>query len=553
MQRIFSFLLLLFLPVAALADGMMVPTIAYPAKITIPDQRALICLSNGTERLVIETRFTGSGTNFAWVVPLPSQPVIEEATTGLFPTLQYLFRPEIVHDVARYYSGVLALIGIGYLLLIVRPSEQLKWPDALACVCVGIAAATASHREVFNPGAFCVVTVFLFCLVVLIRIAKRSALAVFGLTFLVFVVLAGLLLPALATASKGISPSASAEKISILDRNIVGIFETTTIASPDAKALQTWLLENGYSVPTNAEPVIASYVKDGWVFVATKVRRDRPDGETSTPHPLSFTFKTDKPVYPMRLTGVDNGPLMVDLYVFSDARASAPHFKVESCTQPKIAHPLLHQWTDGSPVATKLTATLSPSDMRNDVWLKQAPFVFEQRNRLFSRQGALTTALNWGAGLFAAGLVMVCLLAFASEAHKTRLLRRIGIVVVTSIILAGVFYLSLSKIEVKLTRGYFPSEMKMEPLALLLAFGDSDWHTTAEVRAGFQEMISNPTNAALYGVKNWDNYFVGGQLREEDSPGNYLLRETNNQLQFITFNFDGGENIYETLDLHTRR
>ena len=74
------------------------------------------------------------------------------------------------------------------------------------------------------------------------------------------------------------------------------------------------------AVPTNAEPVIASYVKDGWVFVATKVRRDKPDNETSTPHPLSFTFKTDKPIYPMRLTGVDNGPLSVDLYVFS-ARA----------------------------------------------------------------------------------------------------------------------------------------------------------------------------------------------------------------------------------------
>ena len=62
--------------------------------------------------------------------------------------------------------------------------------------------------------------------------------------------------------------------MSILDRKIVGVFETTTITSHDAKALQTWLSENGFAVPTNAEPVIESYVKDGWVFVATKVRRD---------------------------------------------------------------------------------------------------------------------------------------------------------------------------------------------------------------------------------------------------------------------------------------
>jgi hypothetical protein len=113
-QRIFSFLLLLFLPLAALADGMVIPTIAYPAKITIPDQRALICFSNGTERLVIETRFTGAGTNFAWVVPLPGQPVIEEATTGLFTTLQYLVparnypqcSPVLVRDISNYWADL---------------------------------------------------------------------------------------------------------------------------------------------------------------------------------------------------------------------------------------------------------------------------------------------------------------------------------------------------------------------------------------------------------------------------------------------------------------
>src|ERR1019366_10492096 len=101
---------------------MVVPTIAYPAKITIPDQRALICFSNGTERLVIEPLFTGAGTNFAWVVPFPSQPVIEEATTGLFPTLQYLFRPEIVHDVPLYYIGILLALGFIYLLRLAAKS-----------------------------------------------------------------------------------------------------------------------------------------------------------------------------------------------------------------------------------------------------------------------------------------------------------------------------------------------------------------------------------------------------------------------------------------------
>lgn len=503
MKQILLSLLLFCLPLAALADGMVIPTVAFPAKITIPDQRALICLSNGMERLAIETRFTGAGTNFAWVVPLPSQPIIEAATTGLFPTLQYLFRPEIVHDVPQYYIGILVALAFVYLL----------W------------RASQSVGNAFVAAAFILLLLFL----------------------------AALLLPALAAAKrKGMEPSSSPQSVSILDRKLVGVFETTTISSRDPKALENWLSENGYSVPTNSGPVIASYVKDGWVFVAAKVRRDSPASATNTPHPLSFTFKTDKPVYPMKLTGLNSPSLSVALYVFGNTRAAAPHFKVESCTRPNLVYPLLRQWVGDSAVVTKLTATLSSADMRKDIWFNQTPFVFEHKNRLFSRHGALTTALNWGAGLFAAGLLGICLLAFASETHKAKLPRLIGATTLASIILVGLVYISLPKIEVKLVKGYSYHQTKTEQMALHFEFADGGWHTAFEARAGLKELIANPTNAVNYGLKNWDNNLVGGQVREEDSPGNYALRETNSQLQLITFDFDGAEEVQGATDLRAQ-
>ncbi len=499
-QTLFSFLLLLFLPLSALADGRVIPPTALPVKITIPDQRALICYSNGTERLVIETRFTGPGTNFAWVVPLPGPPAIEEATTGLLPTLQYLFRPEIIHNVPRYYLGILLTIGLIYLFRL---------------------------------------------------LAKYNSIGFAVFIFFLLLFLAGLLLPALATAKRGGMESISSpEGVSIIDRQLVGIFETTTIASPDAKALQAWLTENGYALPTNAEPVIATYVKEGWVFVAMKIRRDQPDDKTSTLHPLSFAFKTDQPVYPMRLTGVDNGPLSVELYVFGPARGEASHFKVESCTRPSFAHPLLHQWAADSAVATKLTATLSPADMRKDVWVhfSQLPFL-EKKNRLFSRHGALTIALNWGTGLFAAGWLVACFSAFASETPRIKYLQRIGFITLTGIVLVGLVYLSLPKIEVKLVKGYRLRQWQMEQLALQFWLADGDWHTAADARAGLKDLITNPTNAAIYDLKSWDNDLVGGQFREEDSPGNYALRETNSQLQFIIYYPDGAEKVESAWDL----
>jgi hypothetical protein len=140
MQRIISFLLLLFLPLVALADGMVIPPVAFPAKITIPDQRALICYTNGTERLAIETQFVGEGTNFAWVIPLPSQPVIEEATTGLFPTLQYLFRPQIVHNVPEYYIGILFALGFVYVLW----RGAVRMERFCNCLCFRVALCACS-------------------------------------------------------------------------------------------------------------------------------------------------------------------------------------------------------------------------------------------------------------------------------------------------------------------------------------------------------------------------------------------------------------------------
>ncbi|MGO8929357.1 MAG: DUF2330 domain-containing protein [Limisphaerales bacterium] len=417
MHAIGCLLSLLLLPVAALGDGRMIPSTAFTANITMPDQQALIHFTNGTERLVIETRFTGAGTNFAWVVPLPGQPIVEAATTGLFPTLRYLFQPRVIHNVPHYYIGILVVIG---LILLLRAAFR-----------AGVLAGTVAFLTIFLLGAM-------------------------------------LLLPVLSTAGHRGMATTTEGAVSILDRRVVGVFDTTTIASQDPKALRDWLRENGFVASADIDPAIESYVKEGWVFVAAKVRRDLAELQTNTPHPLSFTFKTVRPVYPIRLTGINNGPLRVELYVFGPERASAPHFEVERCTQPaypeldnewarvsgeipNIVHPLLRQWVGGSPVATKLTATLTPADMRQDVWLDWG-FFCEKKSRLYSREGALVYALNWGAAVFAAGLLLGWLASRGREVVR-RWLPELDVgAVLLGVSLAGVLDLTLPKTEVRLVR-----------------------------------------------------------------------------------------------------
>jgi hypothetical protein len=86
-----------------------------------------------------------------------------------------------------------------------------------------------------------------------------------------------------------------------------------------------------------------------------------------------------------------------------------------------------------------------------------------------------------------------------------------------------------------------------------MALEDCDWHNLSEARAGLEKLLSIDTNAVVYGLKNWENPLLGGRIHEEDSPGNYQLSETNNQLQFIGYDWDGGEYIHDALDFPARK
>lgn len=549
MNRFLALVAFLFVTASCWADGFVMQATAVPAEVRIPGQRALIQFTNGVERLVIETRFTGEGTNFAWVVPLPSPPLIEEATTGLFPTLQCLFQPRLRHEVPHCFQWFIGLVAGGYLLRFVRRGYPRNCLDVLACLFVGLAVIGLDPL----PG-FCSIVLFLALLYAVDSVRARDSDGPRVTTFFFAVLFFGFVAAVLSTPStartKGMSTSSN-PAICILDRKMVGIFETTTISSRDPAALQIWLKTNGFATPTNRNEAIAGYVKDGWVFVTAKIRRDDPALQTATPHPLSFTFKAGKAVYPMRLTGIDNGPLQVDLYVFGSDRAEAPHFEVERCAIPvypappprheidfasfktpetlQIAHPLLRKWVDGTPVATKLTATLNPEDMRDDVWLSWIPFS-KRETILSSRQGACIYAANWGAGIFAA--IMLAAFAFGAkgENRAKRLVKFLGVATGSGIIIAAVIYCQLPKTEVRFVRSYHtPAIETFKDLEIAQIVASQETNLT-EVRARLAE--------GAWGHPP-ENFLSGGFIHEEDSPGNYQLRQSSNRVECVIYDASG--------------
>jgi hypothetical protein len=534
----------------ALADGKVFPPTAYPVEVRIPDQRAILAWSNGVERLVIETRFTGAGTNFAWVVPLPSAPKVEAATRGLFPTLTHLLRPRVIHSVPAWWRLVMFASAIGWLVLTVRQSGKIRWFDWVAGIAVGFAVGGEELALLGIPVlSACMISVFG------VRVKKLTFGEVLMVVLIHFLAVA-LLLPALAKAkAKGGSDS-----VEVLDRQLAGVFETTTLTARDPGALRDWLNTNGYVLPKDVEPVIADYLRDGWVFVASKVRRDATSTEAGSLHPLSFTFAAKEPVYPLRLTGVGNGNLEVDLFVFGPERAKVAGFKVRDAVRPQImettterpqfggrvsglplAHAALQEAAGNAAFVTRLQGTLTPEQMRQDAVIQWDGFG-EVRDVRYSQLGATLTVLNWTGSALCLFFVGLASVARWRGVEPTCYAKAMAAAVILAAAATRIGYAQLEVVPVTLEGRYVRRhESKFQQRAVRNALAD-ELNTNAPitveaVRAALQRGLS-------FAQSNGQSRSPRPLFREEDSPYNYTLRQGANGVEVLFYD-DFGRAVVE--------
>jgi hypothetical protein len=534
----------------ALADGKVFPPTAYPVEVLIPDQRAILAWSNGVEHLVIETRFTGAGTNFAWVVPLPSAPKVEAATRGLFPTLTHLLRPRVIHSVPAWWRLVMFASAIGWLVLTVRQSGKIRWFDWVAGIAVGFAVGGEELALLGIPVlSACMISVFG------VRVKKLTFGEVLMVVLIHFLAVA-LLLPALAKAkAKGGSDS-----VEVLDRQLAGVFETTTLTARDPGALRDWLNTNGYVLPKDVEPVIADYLRDGWVFVASKVRRDATSTEAGSLHPLSFTFAAKEPVYPLRLTGVGNGNLEVDLFVFGPERAKVAGFKVRDAVRPQImettteslqlggrisglplAHAGLQEAAGNAAFVTRLQGTLTPEQMRQDAVIQWDGFG-EVRDVRYSQLGATLTVLNWTGSALCLFFVGLASVARWRGVEPTCYAKAMAAAVILAAAATRIGYAQLEVVPVTLEGRYVRRhESKFQQRAVRNALAD-ELNTNAPitveaVRAALQRGLS-------FAQSNGQSRSPRPLFREEDSPYNYTLRQGANGVEVLFYD-DFGRAVVE--------
>lgn len=408
------------LATSVLGDGMVFAPVYFP-KVEIPNQQALIHFAEGRERLVIETTFLGQGTNFAWVVPLPSVPDVKPAPPELFDHLRESFRPRLIHPVSRYYLGLLFLCGwafLGWRSL----QDEVSWVTDLPLCLLLAGLAWYGAGNILLGGL-----AFLALLYVRILTGSVMNLTLGLLVGLGAVVLTGIMLNLhkaglIQTLGDTDQPPAMSPQVTILAQQRAGIFDTTTIKGDHPQAVLEWLEQNGFAAPGDAAEVIRQYVERGWVFVAAKARLEQAGDVLSALHPLAFSFATPSPVYPLQLTGINPSECRIDLYVFSERRAKARHFSVIRCDRiasqesesrlsrrvPRLLplNPAIAQHIGVATVGTKLSGTLTPAQMKQDARITWAKFSRVGAN-VYSYGSAATVAINVAVTLAVIGWLAV--------------------------------------------------------------------------------------------------------------------------------------------------
>jgi hypothetical protein len=109
----------------------------------------------------------------------------------------------------------------------------------------------------------------------------------------------------------GISVSGGAvlapkKAVKVLEAGVVGSLDYKIIQAEDAQVLFGWLKDNGYTY-SGDEATLDFYIKKKWVFTTMKIdptqMKKRPDGSyEGEVTPTRFTFATDKPIYPLKIT-----------------------------------------------------------------------------------------------------------------------------------------------------------------------------------------------------------------------------------------------------------
>ncbi len=120
------------------------------------------------------------------------------------------------------------------------------------------------------------------------------------------------------------SGGGGAPPVTVISQQVVGPYDTVQLQSSDPNALTSWLAANGFSIPSNIDPVIAAYVQAGFDFLALKLQ---PGQGVQAMRPVRVTSPGAGMTLPLRMVAAGTGSqVSITLWVVAEGRYEPTNF-----------------------------------------------------------------------------------------------------------------------------------------------------------------------------------------------------------------------------------
>ncbi len=354
MNQIVAIAFFLIMPVAQLlADGKMFWREEIPPM--IPYQRALILFADGTETLILQSRYeipeANGASNLGWVVPVPAVPEVASMPADmaqyLFQSLGMYSRPNVTR-IGPYVVGLLILVIGGLSLL-----------TLLLCLVSFVTPLPPRFQS------------------------NRRWLASLSVVVLGYFMVAGIFYSA-GSAGLGV-----VRGVDVISEQRVGIYDVSIVRSDDAGDLIDWLNTHGFKFQDKDTAAFDSYVSQGWCFVVAIINPRSDEAEhriavEGLAAPLILRFPTPSPVYPVALTGTGGFETEILIYLASSGKMTCGDRLPLRFAGPMDARSLhmLSVYTDPEgffdfesmnfPHVTKFNGQLTPEEMKEDIVFTRA-------------------------------------------------------------------------------------------------------------------------------------------------------------------------------------
>ncbi len=127
-----------------------------------------------------------------------------------------------------------------------------------------------------------------------------------------------------ANGSAAPASAAGPGTVTVTKQQNVGPYETVQLHSTDPNALNDWLAQNGFAIPSDVTPVIDAYQAEGFDFLAMRLL---PDQGVQAMRPVRVTTSGASLSLPLRMASVGTGATVgITIWVVSDGRYEPQNF-----------------------------------------------------------------------------------------------------------------------------------------------------------------------------------------------------------------------------------